>query len=114
MENDIIISDLAKNVFHVHGACTGMDGSFPQCRPQFKRFMSAQDPCLVAMEAWNLHYWAGLLSAAMMSIDPADVRQGVLKRQRMMQLMRKPLKTASHPKLYVLRGAGQVGRDAGR
>lgn len=62
MENDIIIGiDLAKNVFQVHGAYRDGTVLFRKklTRPQFKRFLSAQDPCLVAMEACGTsHYWA--------------------------------------------------------
>lgn len=66
MNNDIIIGiDLAKNVFQLHGA--RRDGAVlfrkKLTRPQLKKFMSAHEPCLVAMEACGTsHYWARELS----------------------------------------------------
>ncbi|MCB8836118.1 IS110 family transposase [Aurantimonas sp. VKM B-3413] len=60
-EATIIGVDLAKNVFQLHGAAA--DGSVvfrkKLSRPQLARFMAAQPPCLVAMEACaSAHYWA--------------------------------------------------------
>lgn len=53
-EAAIISVDLAKNVFQLRGAAA--DGSVvlrkKPSRPQFARFMAAQSPCLVAVEAW--------------------------------------------------------------
>ena len=51
----IIGLDLAKNVFQAHGA--GADGSVvfrrKLSRAQLMKFMAAQPPCVVAMEAWS-------------------------------------------------------------
>ena len=60
-EVTIIGIDLAKNVFQLHGAAA--DGSVifrkKLTRQQFQRFMAAQRPCRVAMEACpGSHYWA--------------------------------------------------------
>jgi transposase len=64
-EATIIGIDLAKNVFQVHGAAA--DGSVlfrkKLSRLQLARFMAAQPPCLVAMEACaSAHYWAREMS----------------------------------------------------
>jgi hypothetical protein len=60
-EVTIIGVDLAKNVFHLHGAAA--DGSVvfrkKLTRVQFHKFMSAHPACLVAMEACgSAHYRA--------------------------------------------------------
>lgn len=60
-EVTIIGIDLAKNVFQLHGAAA--DGSVifrkKLTRPQVQRFMAAQPPCKVAMEACpSSHCWA--------------------------------------------------------
>lgn len=60
-ENIIIGVDLAKNVFQLHGAQRNGEVLFRKklTRPQFKKFMSDHEPCLVAMEACSSsHYWA--------------------------------------------------------
>ena len=60
-ENIIIGVDLAKNVFQLHGAQRNGVVLFRKklTRPQFKKFMSDHEPCLVAMEACSSsHYWA--------------------------------------------------------
>lgn len=66
MNKNIIIGiDLAKNVFQLHGACRDGTVLFRKklTRPQIKKFMSAHEPCLVAMEACGTsHYWARELS----------------------------------------------------
>lgn len=59
-EIGIIGLDLAKNVFQAHGA--GADGSvvFPRklSRTQLLKFMAAQQPYVVAMEARaSAHHW---------------------------------------------------------
>lgn len=64
-EVTIVGVDLAKNVFQLHGAAS--DGSVVFCkkltRTQFQRFMAAQPPCAVAMEACSgAHHWARELS----------------------------------------------------
>jgi transposase len=67
MDNDIIIGiDLAKNVFQLHGARRDGTVLFRKklTRPQLKKFMSAHEPCSVAMEACGTsHYWTRELSA---------------------------------------------------
>lgn len=66
MDNDIIIGiDLAKSVFQLHGARRDGTVLFRKklSRPQLKKFMSAHEPCSVAMEACGTsHYWARELS----------------------------------------------------
>jgi len=66
MEDNIIIGvDLAKNVFQLHGARKSGEILFRKklSRPQFQKFMSAQQSCLVAMEACSTsYYWARTLS----------------------------------------------------
>lgn len=60
-EVTIIGVDLAKNVFQLHGAAA--DGSVVfrkklSC-PQFRKFLTAQPACIVAMEVCgSAHYWA--------------------------------------------------------
>ena len=71
---------MAKNVFQVHGA--RRDGSVlfrkQLTRPQLKKFMSAHEACLVAIEACGTsHYWARELSKAghdVKLIPPAYVK----------------------------------------
>ena len=60
-EVTIIGVDLAKNVFQLHGAAADGSVAFRKklSRPQLARFMAAQPPCLVAMEACaSSHHWA--------------------------------------------------------
>jgi transposase len=60
-EVTIIGIDLAKNVFQLHGAAADGSVVFRKkfSRPQVARFLAAQPPCLVAMEACaSAHYWA--------------------------------------------------------
>lgn len=59
-EVSIIGLDLAKNVFQAHGA--GADGSVifrrRLARAQLLKFLAAQPPCVVAMEACaSAHHW---------------------------------------------------------
>lgn len=57
----IIGVDLAKNVFQVHAAAADGSVVFRKAltRPLFRKFMSAQPSCIVAMEACaGAHYWA--------------------------------------------------------
>jgi transposase len=59
--NTIIGVDLAKNVFQVHGATVVCEVEFRRklSRGQFLRFMSAQPPALVVLEACgSANYWA--------------------------------------------------------
>lgn len=63
-EISIIGVDLAKNVFQLHGAAADGSVQFRKklTRLQLERFMAAQPPCTVAMEACaGAHYWARLL-----------------------------------------------------
>ena len=60
-EVTIVGVDIAKNVFHLHGAAS--DGSVvfrkKLTRTQFQRFMASQPTCVVAMEACGgAHHWA--------------------------------------------------------
>lgn len=60
-EVTIIGVDLAKNVFHLHGARAEGQPVFRKklSRLQFHKFMAGQAPCLVVMEACGgAHYWA--------------------------------------------------------
>ncbi len=60
-EVTIIGIDLAKNVFQLHGAAADGRPVFRKklTRLQFQRFMAAQPPRTVAMEACpGSHYWA--------------------------------------------------------
>ncbi len=60
-EVSIIGVDLAKKVFQVHGAANDGTVVFRRrlSRTPFHRFMEAQPPCTVAMEACSTsHYWA--------------------------------------------------------
>lgn len=60
-EVTIIGVDLAKNVFHLHGARADGQPVFRKklSRLQFHKFMAGQAPCLVVMEACGgAHYWA--------------------------------------------------------
>lgn len=65
-EVTIVGVDLAKNVFHLHGAAA--DGSVvfrkKLSRAQFGRFMADHGPCEVALEACpGAHHWARELTA---------------------------------------------------
>lgn len=59
-EVSIIGVDLAKNVFHLHGAADGKVVFRKKLnRPLFERFMAVHPPCIVAMEdSAGAHHWA--------------------------------------------------------
>jgi hypothetical protein len=86
-EVSIIGLDLAKNVFQAHGA--GADGSVvfrrKLARAQLLKFIAAQPPCVVAMEACaSSHHWGwviGDLGHEVRLIPPAYVKPFV-KRQK--------------------------------
>ena len=86
-EVSIIGLDLAKNVFQAHGA--GADGSVvfrrKLSRAQLLKFMAAQPPCVVAMEACaSAHHWGRAFSDLghdVRLIPPAYVKPFV-KRQK--------------------------------
>ncbi len=86
-ELSIIGLDLAKSVFHAHGA--GADGSVifrrRLTRQQVLKFFAAQPRCVVAMEACaSAHHWArviGALGHEVKLIPPAYVKPFV-KRQK--------------------------------
>lgn len=87
-EVTIVGVDIAKNVFHLHGAAS--DGSVvfrkKLTRMQFQRFMASQPTCVVAMEACGgAHHWARemkLQGHEPRLIAPGYVRPFV-KRQKM-------------------------------
>ena len=59
-EVSIIGLDVAKNVFQAHGARADGSVAFRRklSRTQLVKFMAAQPPCLVAMEACaSAHHW---------------------------------------------------------
>ena len=86
-EVSIIGLDLAKNVFQAHGA--GSDGSVvfrrKLSRAQLLKFLAAQPPCVVAMEACaSSHHWGRELARqghTVRLIPPAYVKPFV-KRQK--------------------------------
>ena len=60
-EVTIVGVDIAKNVFHLHGAASDGSAVFRKklSRTQFQRFMASQPACVVAMEACGgAHHWA--------------------------------------------------------
>ncbi len=86
-EVTIIGIDLAKNVFQLHGAAADGRPVFRKklTRLQFQRFMAAQPPRIVAMEACpGSHYWArGDGSAGShREGDLAAIRHPYVKRQK--------------------------------
>jgi|GEM_PF-1380505 len=98
-EVSIIGLDLAKNVFQAHGA--GADGAVvfrrKLSRTQLLKFIAAQSPCIVAMEASaSAHHWGraiGELGHEVRLIPPAYVKPFV-KRQKMGWLPPSPDGTA--------------------
>lgn len=65
MIDTMIGVDLAKYVFHLHGA--SMTGQLKfrkkQSRPQLRAFLSTQPPAMIVMEACgSASYWARVLS----------------------------------------------------
>ena len=87
VEVGVIGLDLAKNVLQAHGA--GTDGSVvvrrKLSRAQLLKFMAAQPPCVVAMEACaSSHHWGraiGDLGHEVRLIPPVNVKAFV-KRQK--------------------------------
>lgn len=86
--NDMMIGvDLAKHVFQLHGASMTGDVVYRRklSRGQFFRFMSAQSPALVVMEACgSAHDWARELlkpGHAVKLIAPQYVRPFVRRRR---------------------------------
>ena len=87
VEVGVISLDLAKNVLQAHGA--GTDGSVvfrrKLSRAQLLKFMAAQPPCVVAMEACaSSHHWGraiGDLGHEVRLIPPVNVKAFV-KRQK--------------------------------
>ena len=83
----IVGMDLAKNVFHVHGARSDGSVGFRKklSRNKVLMFFAAQPKCVVAMEACaSGHYWAreiGELGHAVKLIPPIYVKPFV-KRQK--------------------------------
>ena len=65
MIDTMIGVDLAKNVFHLHGASMTGQLKFRKklSRPQFRAFLSTQPPAVIVMEACgSASYWARVLS----------------------------------------------------
>ena len=87
MKDMMIGVDLAKAVFHVHGAHRTGEVQFRKklTRKQFPAFMAQQEPCLVIFEACgSAHYWAREMEALgheVKLIAPQYVRPFV-KRQK--------------------------------
>ncbi len=79
-EVSIIGLDLAKNVFRAHGAGAGGSVVFRRklSRTQLPKFMAAQPPCVVAMEACaSAHHWGrsiGDLGHDVRLVPPACVK----------------------------------------
>ena len=80
--------DIAKNVFHAHGADARGQGVFSKrlSRAKLLGFFAAQPPCLVALEACGgAHHWARELMALgheVRLIPPAYVKPFVKRHKK--------------------------------
>ena len=81
MEKVTIIGvDIAKSIFHLHGAASDGRIVFRKklSRLQFQKFMAAQPTCVVAMEACgSAHHWAREL--ARQGHEPRLIAPGYVK-----------------------------------
>src|ERR1700746_1127427 len=87
--------DIAKHIFHMHGADGAGHGLFRKraTRSKLLGFLAAQAPCVVAMEACSgAHYWAreiAKLGHHVRLIAPAYVKP-FIRRQKNMRPMQRP------------------------
>jgi transposase len=96
MEVTMIGIDLAKNVFQLHGVSPAGEALLRKklSRGQFLRFMSAQSPAFVVMEACGgAHHWARELTALghEVRLIAAQYVRPFVKRQKMTPPMQRLL-----------------------
>ena len=105
-EVSIIGLDLAKNVFQAHGAAA--DGSVifrrKLSRAQLLKFMAAQPPCVVAMEACaSSHHWGRAIGEAFHS------GQGIADGGRERGFSRDRRELHGQPSLQIVEDRGGMG-----
>lgn len=115
-EVTIVGADIAKNVFHLHGAAS--DGSVVFCkkliRTQFQRFMASHPTCVVVMEACGgAHHWARemkLQGHEPRLIAPGDVRPFVKRQKNDMADAEAIVEAALRPTMRFVEGKDEAAQ----